>query len=74
MDENIKNEQLSIDLISILMADGIVKKCPSGCLVEKISGCNYIECKCGVKFCWNCEKLKGDLPLCPWGNQICNSH
>lgn len=56
-------------------ADGTLKKCPRGCIVEKISGCNYIECICAVKFCWNCNKEKGpEKDQCNYGNTVCGSH
>uniref|UniRef100_A0A8R1E3K4 RING-type domain-containing protein n=1 Tax=Caenorhabditis japonica TaxID=281687 RepID=A0A8R1E3K4_CAEJA len=33
-----------------------VKPCPKcQVLVEKKDGCNHIECKCGVHFCWLCS-------------------
>ena len=60
-------------LIQELLDQGVIQRCPKGCLVEKISGCNFIECKCGEKFCWNCHKPKGPEG-CPYGNIICNSH
>ena len=36
-----------------------LKQCPN-CKrwVEKISGCNHINCTCGASFCYNCGKLK----------------
>ncbi|KAK1315489.1 hypothetical protein QJS10_CPA06g02024 [Acorus calamus] len=34
-----------------------VKKCPAcGFTIEKIDGCNHIECKCGNHVCWVCLK------------------
>ncbi|PHU16776.1 hypothetical protein BC332_12471 [Capsicum chinense] len=32
-----------------------VKKCPAcGFTIEKVDGCNHIECKCGKHVCWVC--------------------
>lgn len=32
-----------------------VKNCPScGYTIEKVDGCNHIECKCGKHICWVC--------------------
>ncbi|CAL2033780.1 unnamed protein product [Caenorhabditis brenneri] len=45
-------------------AGDTVKKCP-GCNVplEKDVGCNHIECKCGLHFCWLClePSTPGDI-------------
>lgn len=66
-------ERLTQEFITAQVTAGMYQFCPAGgCLVEKISGCNYVECGCGAKFCWNCKKLKG--AQCPYGNAKCNSH
>lgn len=32
-----------------------VKHCPvCGYTIEKVDGCNHIECRCGKHICWNC--------------------
>ncbi|CAH9070258.1 unnamed protein product [Cuscuta epithymum] len=32
-----------------------VKKCPAClCTIEKVEGCNHIECRCGKHVCWVC--------------------
>jgi hypothetical protein len=32
-----------------------LKKCPNCSIwVEKIAGCEYISCKCGIQFCYRC--------------------
>ncbi|KAL5198889.1 hypothetical protein ABZP36_002401 [Zizania latifolia] len=32
-----------------------VKVCPScGFTIEKVDGCNHVECKCGSHICWSC--------------------
>jgi hypothetical protein len=31
------------------------RRCPNcRCWVEKLAGCDYIDCKCGSKFCFKC--------------------
>ncbi len=57
--------------LSVEICQGHIKKCPNGCLVEKLDGCNYLECGCGVKWCWNCGGVKGID--CMYGSG-CNSH
>lgn len=71
-----QNEKLSKEFLDSQISTGIVQKCPvGGCFVEKISGCNFIECPCGAKFCWNCRKEKGpSAEQCAYGNTPCNSH
>lgn len=35
-----------------------VKECPyCGYTIEKVDGCNHIECKCGRHLCWVCLKI-----------------
>lgn len=35
------------------------KQCPKcNIYVEKTGGCKWIKCKCKVKWCWNCIKIK----------------
>ncbi|KAJ4963552.1 hypothetical protein NE237_023491 [Protea cynaroides] len=35
-----------------------VKRCPAcGYTIEKVDGCNHIECKCGKHICWVCLEL-----------------
>lgn len=35
-----------------------VKKCPvCRCTIEKVDGCNHIECKCGNHVCWVCLRF-----------------
>lgn len=69
-------EKLSSEFIENQIANNIYQRCPAGgCIVEKISGCNFVECCCGAKFCWNCKKIKGTgNNNCPYGNVGCNSH
>ncbi|MCL7028933.1 hypothetical protein MKW94_007213 [Papaver nudicaule] len=32
-----------------------VKTCPKcGYTIEKVEGCNHVECRCGVHICWEC--------------------
>jgi len=42
-------------------------ECPScGALVQKSSGCNHMECKCGCEFCWLCKErilVGGSYPM-----------
>lgn len=70
------SNQTDIDeLIKERLDQGIYKLCPNNCIVDKVSGCNYILCGCKIEFCWNCSKSKGNGPnQCPFGNAICNSH
>ena len=41
------------------------KQCPT-CLnmVERIEGCNHMDCVCGVEFCYRCGKLFDEEDLC----------
>ncbi|KAF8018496.1 hypothetical protein BT93_H3391 [Corymbia citriodora subsp. variegata] len=35
-----------------------VKECPQcGYTIEKVDGCNHIECRCGRHLCWKCLKI-----------------
>jgi hypothetical protein len=61
--------------ITAALAEGRLQICPRGCLVEKNGGCNYIECKCGVAFCWYCRRPKGTTENeCPPGAPGHDSH
>lgn len=56
---------------------GTMKRCPKcGWPSELMSGCNFVECKCAVPWCFHCGKAKGEgVGLCPYGNKTgCNSH
>ncbi|PIN24607.1 DEAH-box RNA helicase [Handroanthus impetiginosus] len=42
-----------------------VKQCPScGFTIEKVDGCNHIECRCGRHVCWVCLELFGSSDDC----------
>ncbi|XP_022943236.1 ATP-dependent RNA helicase DEAH12, chloroplastic-like [Cucurbita moschata] len=42
-----------------------VKNCPAcGYTIEKIEGCNHIECKCGRHICWVCLDYFGSSDEC----------
>lgn len=42
-----------------------VNICPGcGATIEKIEGCNHIECKCGKHICWVCIKLFSSSDEC----------
>ncbi|CAA0812505.1 helicase domain-containing protein / IBR domain-containing protein / zinc finger protein-related [Striga hermonthica] len=42
-----------------------VKVCPScGFTIEKVDGCNHIECKCGSHVCWVCLQVFGASEDC----------
>lgn len=42
-----------------------VKECPvCGYIIEKIDGCNHIECKCGNHICWVCLTFYGNSNDC----------
>ncbi|XP_057737510.1 ATP-dependent RNA helicase DEAH11, chloroplastic-like [Arachis stenosperma] len=42
-----------------------VKRCPScGYTIEKVDGCNHIECKCGKHVCWVCLEFFGSSDNC----------
>ncbi|KAG8383569.1 hypothetical protein BUALT_Bualt04G0027200 [Buddleja alternifolia] len=42
-----------------------VKKCPvCGFTIEKIDGCNHIECRCGKHICWVCLEFFGSSEEC----------
>ncbi|KAL0956536.1 hypothetical protein HGRIS_002677 [Hohenbuehelia grisea] len=37
---------------------GRVKRCPScNVLIEKLEGCNHMECRCGKHLCWSCMRV-----------------
>ncbi len=62
-------------LIEAELASGALQYCPAGCIVQKMDGCNFMDCKCGKKFCWNCKREKGPAAdQCPYQNAVCNSH
>jgi len=47
------------------LLNGTIKRCPGcGILTEKISGCNYLKCICGIEWCWLCNSIK---------YQVCNN-
>lgn len=40
------------------------KPCPNcGHLIDKVSGCRWVRCRCGQKFCFACGQL---VCTCPW--------
>ncbi|KAL2528006.1 helicase domain-containing protein/IBR domain-containing protein/zinc finger protein-related [Forsythia ovata] len=42
-----------------------VKKCPCcGFTIEKVDGCNHIECRCGRHVCWVCLECFGSSDEC----------
>ncbi|KAL6575899.1 hypothetical protein OROHE_000370 [Orobanche hederae] len=42
-----------------------VKMCPGcGFTIEKVDGCNHIECKCGKHVCWVCLEVFGSSNVC----------
>ncbi|XP_057972503.1 ATP-dependent RNA helicase DEAH12, chloroplastic-like [Malania oleifera] len=42
-----------------------VKLCPvCGHTIEKVDGCNHIECRCGKHICWNCLEFFGTSDDC----------
>lgn len=42
-----------------------VKVCPvCGYMIEKIDGCNHIECRCGRHICWVCLEFFSSSDLC----------
>ncbi|GFP90337.1 putative uncharacterized protein at4g01020 chloroplastic [Phtheirospermum japonicum] len=42
-----------------------VKMCPRcGFTIEKVDGCNHIECRCGVHVCWVCLEVFGSSEDC----------
>lgn len=42
-----------------------VKVCPMcGYTIEKVDGCNHIECRCGRHICWVCLKFFSTSDLC----------
>ncbi|XP_043712834.1 ATP-dependent RNA helicase DEAH12, chloroplastic-like [Telopea speciosissima] len=42
-----------------------VKVCPAcGFTIEKVDGCNHIECKCGSHICWVCLELFNSSDKC----------
>ncbi|KAI3451192.1 hypothetical protein Pfo_007857 [Paulownia fortunei] len=42
-----------------------VKMCPGcGFTIEKVDGCNHIECKCGKHVCWVCLEVFGSSDEC----------
>ncbi|EGO28085.1 hypothetical protein SERLADRAFT_462576 [Serpula lacrymans var. lacrymans S7.9] len=48
-----EQERLNDEWIS--QQNGRVKKCPQcDVLIEKLEGCNHMECRCGAHVCWRC--------------------
>ncbi|KAJ4967587.1 hypothetical protein NE237_019436 [Protea cynaroides] len=42
-----------------------VKGCPAcGYTIEKVEGCNHIECKCGKHICWVCREFFNSSDKC----------
>ena len=44
------------DDINEYMAQSGAFTCICGFIIERMSGCNLITCKCGKKYCWYCSK------------------
>ena len=45
----------AVDSTELEMRGLNYRKCPKcGIWVEKVDGCEYINCKCGVEFCYRC--------------------
>lgn len=50
-----------------------VKNCPGcGYTIEKVDGCNHVECKCGKHVCWVCLEFFGTSDDCY--NHLRNIH
>lgn len=50
-----------------------VKSCPAcGYTIEKVDGCNHVECKCGKHVCWVCLEFYGSSDDCY--NHLRNIH
>ena len=50
-----------------------VKCCPAcGYTIEKVDGCNHVECKCGKHVCWVCLEFFGSSDECY--NHLRNIH
>ncbi|CAI9763564.1 unnamed protein product [Fraxinus pennsylvanica] len=48
-----------------------VKKCPCcGFTIEKVEGCNHVECRCGRHICWVCLECYGSSDDC-YGHLRC---
>lgn len=52
-----KDERQREDILMMNLAKGNNwKRCPNcGFYVEKSQGCNYMKCRCGLAFCYNCR-------------------
>ena len=65
---NRSNNQLGAVKKSQGWCEGTIKKCPRCCnLIEKVEGCDRIECQCcWAGFCWKCMELwdRGGLCRC----------
>mmetsp|Transcript_28988 Transcript_28988/g.40384 ORF Transcript_28988/g.40384 Transcript_28988/m.40384 type:complete len:803 (+) Transcript_28988:83-2491(+) len=40
-----------------LVEKGNLFRCKCGKFIEKAEGCKYMECKCGLHFCWACKQF-----------------
>ncbi|KAJ7589570.1 hypothetical protein C8J56DRAFT_35592 [Mycena floridula] len=59
--ENNPAEQQRMTDIWMSRQGGRVKKCPScQVYIEKVEGCNHMECRCGAHVCWICLQMFTD--------------
>lgn len=53
--------------------------CDCGRWIQLGEGCNYLQCKCGLEWCWQCKRKKGVGAVGEGGGDVCreashNSH
>ncbi|KZP26865.1 hypothetical protein FIBSPDRAFT_949130 [Athelia psychrophila] len=54
LNNDVEHERLNEELA----AQSGYKKCPQCAVwIEKIDGCNHMECKCGAHICWVCMRI-----------------
>ena len=51
-------EQQTLDYLNNEVMQHNLIHCPCGYFIEKVSGCNYLKCSCGIELCYIGQKMK----------------